>query len=250
MIVSFEIDADILRGIIDSLFKPLEGSNERSIDVNMRVDTSQEVVLHTYEADRIQITNTLSESDEISVNVEEDHNFVFTSDVLRDILSKASGQQVKIKFFEHEYSVRLESQEGFSTPTSLDLNLVSQSEYQEIKTYSGFQKVANVGKMSLLDNLEAMNVVSRVVQLKIPNNELWIAVSDMVEGEGEVMTDIEPECEITNFSAKYQLEPIISFLDNVHPAHVDLYLKSDGALRLQAESPGLSSAFYIAPRIE
>lgn len=253
MAIKIQIHRDELKRILDSFHHSKQisdNSDTDPVDLNMHATSPDKVEIHRMHMGYIQISHELTNEGEISVSVDEDRDLIFTSKILHSIVSKARKEKLIIKFFEDEYAIRLSSQSTFSTPTSLDLRLVSQDQFEPLEEFGGMSIVTEVERMPLLETLEAMGAVSNVVTFKLVNDEMWISVSDIVEGKGKVMKSADPECKYSNLEFKYHLEPLVIFLKKLDMGFVSIYVNQDGVLMVKAKKPGHEATLHLAQRVD
>jgi DNA polymerase III sliding clamp (beta) subunit (PCNA family) len=248
LIARLMIERDELRRILDSLHEMPHTSGTRTIDLNLVAKPPSTFELYISEMNMVQVHHEITDTDQVTVDVEQEYKFVFTAKVLRDIVGRANDGPLEIKFFEDKYAVRLSNEETFSTPTSLDLHLVGDSAFSEMKDVPKLTKVAEVSRSALIETLQTMEIVSNVVILKVVNDELWISVSDTVEGEGKVMKNTHPECDLSGVEYNFNLEPIIAFLDNIVHNEIDIAINEQGGLCLRGQSGGIVSTMHLAAR--
>jgi hypothetical protein len=249
MIAKIEIERDQLRRILRSLHQSGLVSDDDGLDVNLTVSPNDSVKIYIRSMGFVQVMHELTDSDGILVEVEQGSRFVFFSKVLRSVVQKARPGPLTIKFYHNKYTVQLSNDKIFSTPTSLDLRLVTHSEFTESRELDNLVRVVDIEREPLKESLETMDIVSNILQFKINQGEFWISVSDKVEGEGKVMTYTGPECDLVNWIQKYQAEPIIRFLDNLTTESVRILVDNSGTLAIEAEREGLVSSLYQSPRV-
>lgn len=238
MIAQIELEKSELKQILDSIHSVAAAADHKSIDINMIVEETPSVKFYVNQYGYFQVQHDINESDKNTIIVKEPRNFVFGSKTLRSIINKVKSGTLALKFFEHSYAVRVGTEGTFSTPLSLDLNLYQESQFHDPIEPDQMSRVVSVDRLKLSEALDVMNSIWNIVRFKITNDELWIAVSDKVEGEGKVMKEIDPDCELENVSQKFQIRPILSFLQNVGANEIEIQMTEEGDLLFIGETEG------------
>jgi hypothetical protein len=193
--------------------------------------------------------HTLSDSDAVSLDVKQDKEMVFNSDVLTSLIKNSKSDRLKIRFYEDKFSVEARDS-WFSTPTTFTLNLFQEDEFQSILSLSDFETLASIDRRELVENLEMMSIVSNVVQLKLADGEFWISVSDAVHGEGRVMEAVNRDkISLKDFEQKYRIDIIESFLGSFNTDFVEVQMNGNHVLRLTGEHGGHTAELTLAPRV-
>jgi len=250
MIAQIEIDRDEMNNILNGLERTVSIDDETFEDLNLvSLSESNSLKIYMRHFDLYQVVHTLSDSNQISIDVDEDIEMVFSPDVLTSLVRESNSDKIKIRLSEDQFSV--EARESwFSTPTTFTLNLFHESQFQPITTVPGFEYITSINRKEMVENLKMMSTVSKVVQLKLVDAEFWISVSDAVHGSGKVMENIDSsQTEIDSFESKYRTDVIQTFLNSVDTELVDILLKDDGNLRIRAEKEGHEAELTLAPRI-
>jgi len=250
MIASMEIDRQELQNTLNGLQQSTEVEEESFEDFNLiSMSNPNMLKLYVRHFELFQVIHTLSDSDAVSLDVKQDKEMVFNSDVLTSLIKNSKSDRLNIRFYEDKFSVEARDS-WFSTPTTFTLNLFQEDEFQSILSLSNFETLASIDRLELIENLEMMSIVSNVVQLKLTNDEFWISVSDAVHGEGKVMEGVNREeiC-LEDFEQKYRIDIIESFLGSFNTGFVDVQMNEDHVLRLTAEDGGHSAELTLAPRV-
>jgi hypothetical protein len=251
MIATLEIDRSEFRNALNGLHQTTNIEDESYEDFNL-IALSEANMLKFYvrHFHLFQVVHTLSDSGGISLDVTQDTEMAFNSEVLTSLIKKSPSERLKIRFFDDKFSV--EARESwFSTPTTFTLNLFQEGEFQPIETVSDFETIASINREELVENLKMMSIVSNVVQFKLSNGELWISVTDAVHGEGKVMESVDQEkIRLSEFEERYRIDIIQSFLDSFNSDLVEVAMNEDNVLRMSADQQGHSAELTLAPRID
>ncbi|WP_415382957.1 hypothetical protein [Halosimplex sp. TS25] len=245
-----EIDRQELRNTLNGLQQSTEVEEESFEDFNLiSMSNPNRLKLYVRHFELFQVVHTLSDSDAVSLDVKQDKEMVFNSDVLTSLIKNSKSERLNIRFYEDKFSVEARDS-WFSTPTTFTLNLFQEDEFQSILSLSDFETLASIDRRELVENLEMMSIVSNVVQLKLTSDEFWISVSDAVHGEGKVMEAVNrDEISLNDFEQKYRIDIIESFLGSFNTDFVNVQMNENQVLRLTAEDGGHTAELTLAPRV-
>lgn len=233
--------------ILSSLHKVARGDEDISMDVNVVAERTDEVQMYVRNYQNLQVIHKLQDNGSISLDISQPRKLVFNSEILRSIIQQAKDRYVDLSFSEHEFEVRV-GEGAFMSPTTLDLRLVQESQFQSAISVDDLKMVGKVERDELLDTLRMFETVSKVVSLDLSNGLLNISVSDKVQGSGDVTIDVRDECEIHSASGEYKIRPIRDFLAKVSSDFITVQMASLGTLELVSSSTGMESRMALAPR--
>lgn len=251
MIASLEIQRDELKNTLNGLRKTTSIDDDSIEDFNLiALSHPNQLKIFVRHFNLLQVVHTLSASETISLNVEEDKEMVFNSDVMTSLIHKSKSDKLNLRFREDKFSIETRDS-WFSTPTTFTLNMFHESQFQSILVPDEFSQIASVNREELIENLDMMSAVSKVVKLKLIEDEFWISVSDAVHGQGEVMKNVDSsDIMIGNFEQTYRIDAIQTFLKSAETDMVDIEVNEGGVLRMKTEKPGHTAELTLANRIK
>jgi len=232
--------------MLDSLHGVAMGDEEMTMDLNLIADPDEGVKIYVRNYNSLQVSHEITDFDHLQVS--EYSEFVFNSQTLYDLVKGADSNEIILQFSEDEFSVAI-GNGYFATPTRFDLNLVKETEFQSPIMIDDFIEVATLDQGETLNNLKMMDSLSPVVEIEVADSELWLKVSDIVQGDGMVMQDIGDK-DVPEITYQYSNAPLKDFLKRSGSEKVKLFLTDTGTLKLEAISEYVSSKLLQAPRVD
>jgi hypothetical protein len=251
MIASLEIDREELRSILDGLGKTISIQDDAFEDFNLvALKDANQLKIFVRHFDFLQVVHTLHDSENISIDVKKDTEMVFNSDVITSLIQQSKSEKLNFRFYDDKFAIETRDS-WFSTPTTFTLNLFQESQFQPITNPSGFDLINSFDRSELIENLDMMGTVSKVVKLKLTGSEFWISVSDAVHGQGKVMKSVDRNgIKLQDFEHKYRIDTIQTYLKSIDTDMVDISVNQEGVLKIEAEKSGHTSEFLIACRMD
>lgn len=248
MIAELSAEKRVFREVLNSISNVVQGEDvDRPMDLNL-VAERDTVYIYVRQARSLQVSHKLTNDGEVDLDVNGEDRFVFSSQTLSKLIKNSKDQKVSLKFDHHDYQVVIENT-GFSTDLTFDLNLYQDSEFQERVTDKQFHKVAMLNRESLWRNIDMMSTISPEFKIRVEDGELWISVSDVVQGDGEVMKEIEEGSPYIGMEKYYETTATVDFLKALKGDVVSLSLADDGTIKFSSSSLGHKSELFLSPRI-
>lgn len=246
MIAKISLPQPELKEVLDSLHQVSRGEDDISMDLNLIADPEEGVKIYVRNFNTLQVSHEISDFSHLDVT--EYAEFVFNSETLHSLVKDADSNEITLEFSRDEFFVAI-GNGYFATPTRFDLNLVQASEFQHPLSVDDFFEVAEIDRKDMLNTLKMMGNISPVVEVEIMDNELWVKVSDVVQGEGVVMQLIEDK-DVPNLSFKYPNRPLRDFLKQTSGEKVKLFMTETGTIKLESRSGITTSRLMRAERID
>lgn len=250
-LVDIEIKRVHLVDILRSIDKIIRTQGEKFVDINVltkKESDNEYARFYINRAATIEVSHRILDEGSASVNATDEGEFVFTSKVLKQIIKEAKSDNLRLRFSDNEYSISVSTQGSFSTPVSLDLPLVSHSEFKKPLYPDNLSKVGSINCDELSETLGIMSSVSPVLDIKITNDEIWWYVSDVVDGDGKAMSYTEKGCPITDYEGTFDLKPINKFLKQCRADEIIFLLNDRGVARFKGKSGPLESEITLTPK--
>jgi hypothetical protein len=247
MIANVRAPRQVFNQTLNSISDVISGEDvDRPLDLNL-VARPDVIEVYVRQFNALQVMHKLTNGGDVEINVENENEFVFSSETLASIIKRTKSQNINLRF-DHD-GFHVEVQDGwFTTPTKFDLPMYKESEFSEPIRPTSFEKVGVLNPEALRDNLRMMEPISPDVVFQIEPDELWITVSDQVQGDGEVMQEINSGSELVGLEFRYEIEAIEQFLKNLEEDEVLMKMNSTGSLLLSTQSEGYISQLLISPR--
>lgn len=249
MTLEISMDGSAWDEILSSLHKVANGEEEIPMDVNIVASPDDRVQIYVRKYQTLQVLHELIDTGLVSVTVSEPTEIVFNSEILRSVIQQAKTRDITLRFHEHTFSVEVEDM-GFSTPTTLDLRLVQESQFQSPVSIDGAMMIGTVKRGPLLENLNMFETISKVASFSVEDGFLEISVSDKVQGSGTVKEDVSDECEIDSIEAEYRIRPLKDFLNQMEAEQVKIQMNPSATLKLRSSSAGRTSEMLLSKRID
>jgi len=247
MTLKIGMEGDQWNEILSSLHTVASGTEDIAQDLNVKVTSDGEVQIYIRNFYNLQALHRLENSSDIDIDTSGQSEIVFNSKILRSIIQQAKGRYTTLEFQEHEFTVTV-GEQSFATPTTLDLRLVNESEFQKPMSIDGAKEVAKLERQNLLENLQMFETVSKVIKIEIGTDMMEISVSDKVQGSGRVCAYIGDESELEPTKAKFKIRPLKDFLTQVKSETVSILMTDENVLKMEGSSDGKVSEISIAPR--
>ena len=235
-----------LREILDSLHSVASGEANISMDLNLIADPDEGICIYVRNFDSLQVVHEIT--DPTQYEISEYSEFVFNSKTLHELIKDSDSDRITLQFYRSDFEVMI-GDDYFTTPTKFELNLVHVSEFEDQIIVSDFISIDSFEREGILDTMNMMDNISPVVKFRISNNEFWISVSDVVQGEGEVMKEIEGD-EKPEMEFQYPIRPIRDFLKRLNSDTIDLSLTYSGTLKIEMTVDDRVAQLICAPRID
>ncbi|MFD1641802.1 hypothetical protein [Halohasta litorea] len=248
MTVQFELPRKTLDNILDGLATVITGDSDSTLDLNFVAEESDVIHIYVKKFNNIQILHTIRDGGEIKISVDEPRRSVFSSQILRDVVKKSKQERLKLKLVDDNFRIQVGDQ-WFTQPLEIELPLYHGSEFQERIENDSMEQIASLNREHTIEALSMMSVISPEFGCEIKENKLWIRVSDTVNGSGDVMQQLESPPDIGDSTFEYETNPVLSYLNTTTSDNIDLYLSTDGALKLITERGDHSSSLMLARRI-
>ncbi|ELY95154.1 hypothetical protein C483_02281 [Natrialba hulunbeirensis JCM 10989] len=249
MIAKIQIKRDNLIKILDSLHEVSQAADDQPIDIHLLANEDNSIKIYARHISSIQVLHELrDDNSDIDIEVAENARFSFGSQTLRSLIKGADVDRVELRFDRDQFEIEI-MESWFATPTTFTLFLISESEFQEARSLHSSKEIGSLERPPLRKNLNMMGKISNVVELQHDDGELWISVSDMVDGKGEVMENIYSD-DLQDFEYRYAIDPVHSFLKEMNSHEIDLSIGNEGVLKLESKRSGITSHMIIAPRVK
>lgn len=251
MIAKVEIDRDELRNTLNGLGDTTRFQDDSIEDFNLiALSHPNKLKIFVRHFNLFQVVHTLSDSETISLDVKQDKEMVFNSEMITSLIQKSKSDKLNLRFYEDKFSVETRDS-WFSTPTTFTLNMFHESQFRSIAVPTGFSPISSIDREELIENLDMMSTVSKVVKLKLAGDEFWISVSDAVHGQGNVMKSVDrSDINIEDFEHKYRIDIMQTFLKSVDTDMVDIEINEDGVMKVKAEAEGHIAELTLARRLD
>ncbi|MGB9953529.1 hypothetical protein ACOZ4F_14165 [Haloarcula marismortui] len=232
--------------ILNSLHKVAMGEEDISMDLNIATRGNDTVLLYVRNYQELQVLHKISDSDSTTVDINEPTQLVFDSQVLRDVVQSAGKQDIDLRFGDHDFDVEI-GQESFDSSTEFTLRLVQDTEFQKPLNIDGYERIVDVSRTGLLENLKMFTSVSKVVDFDIKHEELIISVSDKVQGSGKLVVNIEDAP--FKLNATYPIRPLKDFLQKMKTDQVSIHMTPSRTIKLESNSGEKVSSIHRSQRL-
>lgn len=232
--------------ILNSLHKVARGEEDISMDLNIATKDSGTVLIYVRNNRNLQVLHEIDGSGPAIVDINEPTYLVFDSQVLRSVVQKAGKRDIDLKFGHHEFEVEI-GQETFSSSTRFNLRLVQDTEFQEPLDISGYEKIGEVDRVGLLENLRMFTSVSKVVNFSADSDGFTISVSDKVQGSGELK--VNEDSAPLEIEATYPIRPLKDFLQKMKSDQVTIYMNPGKSVKIQSETDSRVSSIHRSHRL-
>lgn len=248
MITEISISRKSLKEILDSLNQVFGSDSTKALDLNIKVE-EESIKIYVTIPNTHQAVHELHQNDDTEITIEQQVEIPLNPEILHEVITNApTDSDIRLKLTSDRYIVQADSS-GFASPTSFSLYRFVESEFKPLTEINGLEDIGMLDRSSLLQNLKMLKTVSEVVTLKTHEDRVEIFVSSEVEGEGQVMAELENTSGITETSFNYPIDIIQRFLENVRtPENVVLYQNRDGILLLEMEDETKFSRLYLSPK--
>jgi hypothetical protein len=247
MIADVKAPKSVFNQVLNSISAVITGDEDQPQDLNL---VAKEGVVEIYVRQHsVQVMHKLTTGGDVEISVENEREFVFSSRTLSSIISRTPSDTVDLSFGYERFEVKV-GDSWFTTPTKFELPLYRESEFSEAIRPEGYHKVTHLDTEALRSTLRMMENISPDVVFRITDEEFWITVSDQVQGEGEVMKELDDDVSLSGVEFRYEITAINDFLKNLEAEKVLMKMSETGSLMITTQHKGYVSQLLIAPRIE
>lgn len=247
MRLNIEMEGKEWKEILDSLHKVISGEEDIPRDLNIIAEPDDTVKIYVRNYYNLQVIHELKDTTDRNITVEDSSKFVFNSEILRSIVNQAKKRFISLQFKDFDFDVVVD-QESFSKPTTVELRLVQESEFEEPLS-DDFHNIGAVDREALLESLQIFKSVSEVVRFSLNNDVLEISVSDKVQGSGNVKIEVDSNHGLCQIDARFKIRPLKDFLQKVNSDEVTISMTPGSNLRIQSEKNGRKSGIMVAERL-
>lgn len=241
------MDRADVKQIIDSIYNTTKLSEGRSIDINLKCK-GDEIIIYVNKMIGMQISHKLSSSNGISVTTNQNTTLVFSSKVFRNIVNKTASGRLEIEFNRQRYHITTSSMGSFSEPLSLSLYIFSEEEPRAYQTHDQVFKLATLNRVDLKEALDVMSSITNAVDISLVDETLSFTVSDKVEGDGSIRTDVNDECSLNYLEGTYDLDILKEFVSSVNSGEIELLATPHFDIMVQTIDDGIVSKLDLAPK--
>lgn len=245
---TLQIDRQILRSSLRSIKKVVSGDDELELDLNLLATSDESIKLYVRRFSDLQILYEFTDGPGVNVAVEDPWKLVFSSEVLVDVINKASSDRIQLSFTRDRLDIQFR-QDWFSEPTSVNIPVFRESEFQPPISRDDFKKVGEVGTEPLVDNLKVMETISPEVEFELEDGNFRVKASDIVQGEAKAIKKFDSSPTVSTFSYLYAIKPIRYFLSSIDADTAIMYVAPDGSLKLSTDEPEKRSEMLLGKRI-
>lgn len=250
MTVKIEAPKIVLQESIRTISSVIRGDDEdMPMDLNLTAAPDGDVELYVRKFNNLQVLHRISSGNGIELNIDHHEEFVFSSQILESLIQSSDSERMDLEFGVNEFKVFMDN-EWFSEPAEFKLPLFQDSEFQNPIELEEFYQITSVECKQLRSTLNMMNTISPVFEVSLDSDSLEMSVQDAVQGQGEIIKDVDPVSELPDTSSEFEIRPVEAFLKHMSSDKmVNIQMSVNGNIMIQSELENWTSQLVLTKRV-